>query len=224
MRIAVDAMGGDNAPQAPVLGALQAVKDFGAQVTLVGKGEEILKVLKEQGISDLPEGMEIAHADEVVDMHDDPANVVRRKKDSSMVVGLRMLADGNGDAFISAGSTGALLSAATLVADLLLVLIGLAQRFLESQLAKGEGPGKGTILEIKEERGLGKTLDMILYSGTLKKGDTVALGTRGAPVVTKVKAILKPKPLDEIRDPRDRFDSIKELHAAAGGKIYKFTI
>ena len=105
------------------------------------------------------------------------------------------------------------------VPDLLLVLIGLAQRFLESQLAKSEGPGKGTILEIKEERGLGKTLDMILYSGTLKKGDTVALGTRGQPVVTKIKAILKPKPLDEIRDPRDRFDSVKELHAAAGVKI-----
>ena len=103
--------------------------------------------------------------------------------------------------------------------DLLLVLIGLAQRFLESQLEKGEGPGRGTILEVKEERGLGKTLDMILYSGTLKKGDTVALGTRGTPVVTKVKAILKPKPLDEIRDPRDRFDSVKELHAAAGVKI-----
>lgn len=103
--------------------------------------------------------------------------------------------------------------------DLLLVLIGLAQRFLESQLEKGEGPGRGTILEVKEERGLGKTLDMILYSGTLKKGDTIALGTRGAPVVTKVKAILKPKPLDEIRDPRDRFDSVKELHAAAGVKI-----
>ncbi|AMK14514.1 translation initiation factor aIF-2 InfB [methanogenic archaeon mixed culture ISO4-G1] len=105
------------------------------------------------------------------------------------------------------------------VPDLLLVLIGLAQRFLESQLEKGEGPGKGTILEIKEERGLGKTLDMILYSGTIKKGDTVALGTRGAPVVTKVKAILKPKPLDEIRDPRDRFDSVPVLHAAAGVKI-----
>ena len=105
------------------------------------------------------------------------------------------------------------------IQDLLLVLIGLAQRFLETQLEKGEGPGRGTILEIKEERGLGKTLDMILYSGTLKKGDTVAMGTRGAPVVTKIKAILKPKPLDEIRDPRDRFDSVKELHAAAGVKI-----
>ena len=105
------------------------------------------------------------------------------------------------------------------VPDLLVVLIGLAQRFLETQLEKGEGPGKGTILEIKEEKGLGKTMDMILYSGTLKKGDTVAIGTRGAPLVTKIKAILKPKPLDEIRDPRDRFDSVKELHAAAGVKI-----
>ncbi|MBR4504259.1 MAG: translation initiation factor IF-2 [Candidatus Methanomethylophilaceae archaeon] len=105
------------------------------------------------------------------------------------------------------------------VPDLLLVLIGLAQRFLESQLEKGEGPGRGTILEIKEERGLGKTLDLILYSGTLKKGDTVAIGTHGEPLVTKIRAILKPKPLDEIRDPRDRFDSVKELHAAAGVKI-----
>ncbi len=105
------------------------------------------------------------------------------------------------------------------VPDLLLMLIGLAQRFLEAQLKKAEGPGRGTILEIKEEKGLGKTLDMILYDGVLKKGDTVALGTRGAPVVTKVKAILKPKPLDEIRDPRDRFDSVRELYAAAGVKI-----
>jgi len=105
------------------------------------------------------------------------------------------------------------------IADLLLMLVGLAQRFLETQLSNEEGPGKGTILEIKEEKGLGQTLDMILYSGILRRGDTVALGTRGAPVVTKVKAILKPKPLDEIRDPRDRFDSVKELYAAAGVKI-----
>jgi len=105
------------------------------------------------------------------------------------------------------------------IPDLLLVLIGLAQRFLEQQLEKGEGLGRGTILEIKEEKGLGKTMDVILYSGTISKGDTVALGTNGAPHVTKVKAILKPKPLDEIRDPRDRFDSVRELHAAAGVKI-----
>jgi len=105
------------------------------------------------------------------------------------------------------------------VPDLMLMLVGLAQRFLESQLQKGEGPGKGTILEVKDEKGLGQTLDMILYTGTLRTGDTVAIGTRGAPLVTRIKAILKPKPLDEIRDPRDRFDSVKELHAAAGVKI-----
>lgn len=105
------------------------------------------------------------------------------------------------------------------IPDLLLMLIGLAQKFLEQQLASEDGPGRGTILEIKEEKGLGKTLDMILYSGVMKQGDTVALGTRGAPVVTKIKAILKPKPLDEIMDPRDKFERVKELHAAAGVKI-----
>ena len=105
------------------------------------------------------------------------------------------------------------------VPDLMIMLIGLAQRFLETRLTKEEGPGKGTVLEVKEVKGLGQTLDMILYSGTLKTGATVAIGTRGAPLVTRIKAILKPKPLDEIRDPRDRFDNVKELHAAAGVKI-----
>ena len=114
MRIILDAMGGDNAPQAPVIGALQAAKDFGAQIILVGRGEEILSVMRAQGYNDLPEGIEIAHADEVVDMHDDPANVIRKKKNSSMVIGLKMLSDGLGDAFVSAGSTGALLTGATL--------------------------------------------------------------------------------------------------------------
>ena len=115
MKIILDAMGGDHAPQAPVLGAIQAAKDFGAQITLVGKGDEILEVMRANGIEDLPEGMEIANAEEVVDMHDDPANVIRKKKNSSMVIGLRMLSEEQGDAFVSAGSTGALLSGATLI-------------------------------------------------------------------------------------------------------------
>lgn len=115
MRIILDAMGGDNAPQAPVMGAIQAAKDFGAQITLVGRGEEILKVLKDNGIHDLPQGITVTDAEEVVDMHDDPANVIRKKKNSSLVVGLRMLAEEEGDAFICAGSTGALLSGATLI-------------------------------------------------------------------------------------------------------------
>ena len=115
MKIILDAMGGDHAPQAPVMGAVQAVKDFGLQVILVGRGEEILSTLRSQGIQDLPQGIEIANAEDVVDMHDDPANVIRKRKDSSMVVGLRMLSEGKGDAFVSAGSTGALLSGATLI-------------------------------------------------------------------------------------------------------------
>ena len=115
MKIILDAMGGDHAPEAPVLGAIQAAKDFGAQITLVGKGEEILKVMRKSGIDNLPEGMEIANADDVVDMHDDPGSIVHKRKNSSMVVGLKMLADGEGDACISAGSTGALLTGATLL-------------------------------------------------------------------------------------------------------------
>ena len=115
MKIILDAMGGDHAPEAPVLGAVQAAKDFGAQITLVGKGDQILEVMRQHNIQDLPAGIEIANADEVVDMHDDPANVIRKKKNSSMVIGLKMVADGEGDAFISAGSTGALLSGATLI-------------------------------------------------------------------------------------------------------------
>ena len=115
MKIILDAMGGDHAPEAPVLGAIEAAKTWGSQITLVGRGEEILAVMKKHGIETLPDGMEIAHADDVVDMHDDPANVVRKRKNSSMIVGLKMLAEDQGDAFVSAGSTGALLSGATLV-------------------------------------------------------------------------------------------------------------
>ena len=115
MRILVDAMGGDLAPKAAALGAIRAAQELGTEVVLVGRGEAILQCLKENGVETLPKGVEIANAEDVVDMHDDPAAVVRKRKDSSMVVGLRMLAEGGGDAFISAGSTGALLTAATLV-------------------------------------------------------------------------------------------------------------
>ena len=115
MKIILDAMGGDNAPQAPVLGAIQAAKDFGAEIMLVGRGEAILEVLRSNGIDTLPEGVEIANADDIVDMHDDPARVIRQKPNSSMVVGLKLLSEGKGDAFVSAGSTGALLTGATLL-------------------------------------------------------------------------------------------------------------
>ena len=105
------------------------------------------------------------------------------------------------------------------IPELLLVLIGLAQRFLEADLKVPEGPAEGTILEVKEEKGLGLTIDAIVYRGALSLGDTLVLGSAGKPIVTKVKALLKPKPLNEIRDPQDRFDSVDKVTAAAGVKI-----
>ena len=95
-----------------MLGALDAVKETGTEVILVGQAEKILEVMGSHGINDLPEGVEIMGADDVVDMHDDPATVIHKRKNSSMVVGLKLLADGKGDAFVSAG---ALLTGATLL-------------------------------------------------------------------------------------------------------------
>ena len=115
MKIIIDAMGGDNAPQAFLDGGFRAAKELGVEVVLVGRVEELLKLMKDKGIETLPKGVELMDAEQVVDMHDDPATVVRAKKESSMVKGLKLLADGGGDAFVSAGSTGGLLSAATLV-------------------------------------------------------------------------------------------------------------
>ena len=114
MRIILDAMGGDNAPLEIVKGALQAHRDFGVDIVLTGREEDIRQAAAQCGET-LPEGVTIRHCTETIEMCDDPALACRRKKDSSMTVGLQMLRAGEGDAFISAGSTGALLSGATLL-------------------------------------------------------------------------------------------------------------
>jgi glycerol-3-phosphate acyltransferase PlsX len=115
VKIIVDAMGGDHAPQAVVEGALTAVRQHGAEVLLVGRMEEILKAMEACGEKNLPAGVEIRDASEVVEIEDDPAMAFKMKKDSSLTVGLNLLKAGEGDAFVSAGSTGALLSGATLL-------------------------------------------------------------------------------------------------------------
>ena len=115
MKIIVDAMGGDNAPDEIVLGALNAVRDSGIEITLTGRVEDILRVFERLGIKDLPSGIEIVNASEIIEIDDDPATAIRQKKDSSLSVGLTLLRDGRGEAFVSAGSTGALLSGATLI-------------------------------------------------------------------------------------------------------------
>ena len=115
MKIIVDAMGGDNAPQAIVQGALDAHKAYGVEILLVGRAAEVLRAVEACGEKTLPAGVEIRDASEVVEIADDPATAFKIKKDSSLTVGLNLLKAGAGDAFVSAGSTGALLSGATLV-------------------------------------------------------------------------------------------------------------
>ena len=115
MTILVDAMGGDNAPQAIVQGALDAHKKHGVDILLVGRAADVLRAVEACGEKTLPAGVELKDASEVVEIADDPATAFKMKKDSSLTVGLNLLKAGEGDAFVSAGSTGALLSGATLL-------------------------------------------------------------------------------------------------------------
>ena len=105
------------------------------------------------------------------------------------------------------------------IPDLLMILVGLAQRFLEKDLRlHAKGPGVGTVLEVKEEKGLGTTLDVILYDGELKTGDTIIVGSYGEPIMTRVRALLKPRPLAEIRA-EEKFQRVEKVVAAAGIKV-----
>ena len=115
MKIIVDAMGGDNAPAAVVQGALDAHKKHGVDILLVGRAAEVLRAVEACGEKTLPAGVELKDASEVVEISDDPATAFKMKKDSSLTVGLNLLKAGEGDACVSAGSTGALLSGATLL-------------------------------------------------------------------------------------------------------------
>jgi len=105
------------------------------------------------------------------------------------------------------------------IADLLVVLAGISQRFTKERLKVTYVPGRGVVMEVKEEKGWGTTVDVVLYDGVIRKGDLiVTMGLQG-PIVTRVKMIVMPKPLDEMRDPEDRFMFVNEVRAAAGIKI-----
>jgi translation initiation factor 5B len=105
------------------------------------------------------------------------------------------------------------------IGELLAVLIGLTQQFLEKKLQVSEGHALGTVLEVSREVGLGTTLNAIIYQGVLKADDNIVIGGKLGPITTRIRAILIPQPLDEIRDPRKKFNSIREASAAAGIKI-----
>lgn len=104
--------------------------------------------------------------------------------------------------------------------ELLMVLMGLSQRFLGQSLKVNvEGNAKGTVLEVKEEKGLGTTIDVILYDGSLRQNDTIVIGSLNEPVVTKIKALFEPMPMKEMRDKKTKFNSVSEVKAATGVKI-----
>ncbi len=113
MKIIVDAFGGDNAPLEIMKGAEMAVRELGYEIILVGNKEVIETVADENGIS--LEGMQIVHADDVITMEDAPTSIMKSKKESSMAKGFRLLKEGKGDAFVSAGNSGALAVGATLI-------------------------------------------------------------------------------------------------------------
>ncbi len=105
------------------------------------------------------------------------------------------------------------------ITELIMVLVGLTQQYLKKRLQTTRGPAKGTVLEVKEEPGLGLTLNTIIYDGILRKDDLIVVGGKEKPIETRIRSILVPKPLDEIRDPRDKFSSVNSVSAAAGVKI-----
>jgi translation initiation factor 5B len=105
------------------------------------------------------------------------------------------------------------------IPELLITLIGLTQQYLQNKLITSTGPAHGTILEVKEDIGMGTVINVILYQGILRKGDIIVIGGKRQPIITKVRGIFLPKPLDEIRDPRDNFMSVNEVSAAVGIKI-----
>ena len=119
MKILLDAMGGDNAPDATIKGAIKASKEINSEIILIGNEELINSKVKEfygkEKISDIADKIKIKNTTETIEMEDTPTVAIKQKKDSSMVVGFKMLKEGEGDLFISAGNSGALLTGATLL-------------------------------------------------------------------------------------------------------------
>ncbi len=105
------------------------------------------------------------------------------------------------------------------IPELLAVLVGLTQQYMQKKLEQKEKSTRGIVLEVKDEVGLGITANIILIDGMLKKGHSIIVAKRDSVIATKAKAILLPKPLDEMRDPRDKFKPVNEVRAAAGVKI-----
>jgi translation initiation factor 5B len=106
------------------------------------------------------------------------------------------------------------------LSELLMVITGLSQKFLEQNLGLNvEGPAKGIILEVKDDKGLGRSIDVILYDGTLRAGETILIGTLEEPIKAKVRGLFMPEPLSDMRDKKSKFKAVKEVAAATGVKV-----
>ncbi|MBE6904052.1 MAG: phosphate acyltransferase PlsX [Ruminococcaceae bacterium] len=133
MKIIVDAFGGDNAPEEIVKGAAAAAQEYSLEIALVGDADKIKACIKKNNIS---QPLEIIHADDVMTMEDEPTSILKAKSGSSMAVGLKALASGRGDAFVSAGNTGALLAGASLLVKR---IRGIKRAAIATVLPKKEG-------------------------------------------------------------------------------------
>jgi len=203
MKIIVDGFGGDNAPLAVIEGCAQAVEAYGVDIVLVGDEQKLEKVFEETGIS--KERVTIAHAPGVISMEDDPNKIVRDKSDVSMAVGLRMLKEGQGDAFVSAGNTGALVMASSTIVRR---IKGIKRAALATQVPTRTGSymllDVGANVECRPEMLaqfgiMGSAYIQGLFD---KQNPTVGLiniGTeekKGPPLVTDAFAILKKAPVN----------------------------
>ncbi|MBQ7144623.1 MAG: phosphate acyltransferase PlsX [Oscillospiraceae bacterium] len=199
MRIIIDAMSGDKAPGEIVRGAVDAQREFGAEVLLVGQPEAIRACLADCGAAE-GDGIQIFPASDIIDMHDDPSTAVRRKRDSSMAVALDLLVKGEGDAAISAGNTGALLTGATLYVKR---IKGVRRAAMAPVLPNG-GAGAmlidcGANVECTPEYLLQFALMGSLYSRTILGCESPRVGllnngaedTKGTPLCKETYALLK---------------------------------
>ena len=180
MRIIIDAMGGDHAPAEIVKGVCMAAKEFPHTYVLVGNQQEINRVAEENQLD--ISGFEIVHTETVITMEDDPLSVNRAKKDSSMSVALKMLADGEGDALVSAGNTGALFAGATLIVRKLKGLqraaIGTVLPFGKGMLLMDSGANVTVTDEVLEQFAvMGSAYMRAIYTRRLKFPPTAGMNT-----------------------------------------------
>ncbi len=176
MKVIVDAYGGDNAPLEVIKGAAEARAEYGFDIVLVGNEEEIRRIAEEQKLS--LSGIEIVHTTDVISMNDIPKTVLREHKDCSMAVGLRLLAEGGGDAFVSAGSTGALLMGATFLVKR---IKGVSRPALAAIIPSDKGPfmllDSGANLDCRPEMLFQFARMGSLYmSLVMKKGEPATVG------------------------------------------------